>query len=159
MDSLVTNQHLSFRVRDSRYALALNRVREVIDCSTVTPVPLMPAFVLGIVNVRGCMVPVIDLAARFGMMQTLRGKRTCLVIAEAALGDDLHRIGLLVDAVETVIDAHPDDIEPPPPFGTGIRQDFIAGVLRNAAGNTLIIDLQQVVALNEMQSTFRLGMQ
>lgn len=147
-------QHLSFRVQNARYALALDRVREVIDCGQITPVPLMPRFVLGVINVRGCMIPVIDVAARFGQVATASGKRTCLVIVETPLENQLHRIGLLVQAVETVLDVHTDDIEPAPPFGAGIRQDFIEGVFQDGPAAIAILDLQRLIALEDLQSTF-----
>ncbi|TLX54421.1 chemotaxis protein CheW [Stutzerimonas nosocomialis] len=157
MDSVSHTQHLSFRVQDARYALPLDQVREVIDGGAVTPVPLMPAFVLGIVNLRGCMIPVIDLAARFGLAPPPPGKRTCLVIAEAMLDGQPHRIGLRVQAVETVLEVHADDIDPAPPFGTGIRPDFIAGVLQDDTAVTVMLDLPRLVALEDLQSTFLAG--
>ncbi|AHL75375.1 chemotaxis protein CheW [Stutzerimonas stutzeri] len=155
MDSISYKQHLSFRVQGARYALALDHVRELIDCGPVTPVPLMPSFVLGIVNVRGCMVPVIDLAARLDLPPTQRSKRSCVVVAEALFDQQSHRIGLLVEAVETVLDVHADDISPAPVFGSDIRQDFIAGVLNGNPGDTVILDLQQLVMLGDLQPIFR----
>lgn len=154
VDAFSHKQHLSFRVQGARYALALDQVREVIDCGPIRPVPLMPAFILGIINVRGCMVPVIDLAARFDLSSTSRSKRSCVVVAEASFEQQPHRVGLLVDAVETVMDVHADDISPAPAFGSAIRQDFIAGVLSDSPA-AVILDLQGLVALEELQSPLR----
>lgn len=154
VESFSHKQHLSFRVQGARYALALDQVREVIDCGPIRPVPLMPTFVLGIINLRGCMVPVIDLAARFGLPLTSRTKRSCVLVAEASFEQQPHRIGLLVDAVETVVDVHADDISPVPAFGSAIRRDFIAGVLNDSPA-AVILDLRGLVALEELQSPFR----
>jgi purine-binding chemotaxis protein CheW len=154
MESVSYKPHLSFRVQGARYALALDCVREVIDCGPVTPVPLMPLFVLGVINVRGCMIPVIDLAARFALAPTIPGKRTCLLITDAILDSEPHRIGLLVQAVESVVDVHTDDIQSAPSYGSAIRPDFIAGVVQDGLCTLSILDLRRVVALEDLQSTY-----
>ncbi|MBV7515937.1 chemotaxis protein CheW, partial [Pseudomonas sp. PDM25] len=99
-------QHLSFRVRQARYALPIELVREIIEYGQVTAVPMMPAFIHGVINLRGNVVPVLDLAARFGLDLTEPGKRTCIVIIELELDGNgqAQRIGLVVDAVDAVLD-------------------------------------------------------
>lgn len=154
MESASYKPHLSFRVQGARYALALDCVREVIDSGPVTPVPLMPRCVLGVVNLRGCMIPVIDLAARLAQAPTMPGKRTCLLIADAILDSESHRIGLLVQSVESVLDVHTNDIQSAPFTGTSVRADFIAGVVQDGPSTLALLDLQRVVALEELQSTY-----
>ncbi|WP_240348623.1 chemotaxis protein CheW, partial [Pseudomonas viridiflava] len=90
-------QHLSFRVRDARYALPIELVREIIEYGQITTVPMMPSFIHGVINLRGNVVPVLDLAARFGMPLSVANKRTCIVIIELFLDDQEQRIGLVVD--------------------------------------------------------------
>ncbi|MDN6861062.1 chemotaxis protein CheW, partial [Pseudomonas sp. CAN2814] len=132
-------QHLSFRVRQARYALPIELVREIIEYGQVTGVPMMPSFIHGVINLRGNVVPVLDLAARFGMPLSVPDKRTCIVIIELPLAEAQQRIGLVVDAVDAVLDIEAGSIEPAPPFGAGIRTEFIAGMARNDAGCTIIL--------------------
>nr|WP_315421623.1 chemotaxis protein CheW [uncultured Pseudomonas sp.] len=143
-------QHLSFRVRDADYALPIELVREIIEYAQVTAVPMMPAFIHGVINLRGNVVPVLDLAARFGFELTRAGNRTCIVIIELALSDSSQAIGLVVDAVDAVLDIDPQQVVAPPPFGAGIRTDFIAGMARNEQGFTIILDIAQVLSLDDI---------
>lgn len=146
-------QHLSFRVRQARYALPIELVREIIEYGQVTAVPMMPTFIHGVINLRGNVVPVLDLAARFGFELTQPGRRTCIVIIELSLnGDDqAQRTGLVVDAVDAVLDINPHDVEQAPPFGTGIRTDFIAGMARDERGFTIILDVRRVLSLDDIR--------
>ncbi|MBD9414970.1 purine-binding chemotaxis protein CheW [Pseudomonas sp. PDM16] len=146
-------QHLSFRVRQARYALPIELVREIIEYGQVTAVPMMPSFIHGVINLRGNVVPVLDLAARFGLDLTEPGKRTCIVIIELELDGNgqAQRIGLVVDAVDAVLDIDPRDVEQAPPFGTGIRTDFIAGMARDEQGFTIIVDVRRVLSLDDIR--------
>ncbi|MCD1646499.1 chemotaxis protein CheW [Marinobacter adhaerens] len=150
-DSPDGRQFLSFRTHGERYALPINSVREITEYRTMTPVPMMPAFVRGVINLRGHVVPVIDLACRFGLGVTEPGKRTCVIImdVEATEGEAL-RFGLMVDAVDSVFDIE-DNLEPPPRFGTGLRADFIAGMVREDAGFIIILDITRVLSVDDMK--------
>lgn len=143
-------QHLSFQVRQAAYALPIELVREIIEYAHVTAVPMMPAFIHGVINLRGNVVPVLDLAARFGFELTQPDKRTCIVIIELALGEGVQRIGLVVDAVDAVLDIDPAQVVPAPPFGVGIRTDFIAGMARGEEGFTIILAIAQVLSLDDI---------
>lgn len=116
-------QHLSFRVRQAGYALPIDLVREIIEYDEVTRVPMMPDYIHGVINLRGNVVPVLDLAARFGLSRTEPDKRTCIVITELTLEDASQRLGLVVDAVDAVHDIDTRQVLPPPPFGARIRAD------------------------------------
>ena len=122
----------------------------VMDTAQITSVPMMPACIHGVINLRGNVVPVLDLAARFGMERTAAGKRTCIVIIELELNEVQQRIGLVVDAVDAVLDIEGHEVEPAPPFGTGIRTDFIAGMARNEQGFTIILDVRRVLSLDDI---------
>ncbi|MBU3055994.1 chemotaxis protein CheW [Pseudomonas indica] len=148
---LASIQHLSFRVRQARYALPIELVREIIEYGQITTVPMMPAFIHGVINLRGNVVPVLDLAARFGFELTEPGKRTCIVIIELELDDQQQRIGLVVDAVDAVLDIDSSEVEPAPPFGAGIRTDFIAGMARDERGFTIILDVRRVLSLDDIR--------
>ena len=143
-------QHLSFRVREARYALPIELVREIIEYGQITTVPMMPSFIHGVINLRGNVVPVLDLAARFGFELTVPGKRTCIVIIELELDDQQQRIGLVVDAVDAVLDIDSREVEPTPPFGAGIRTDFIAGMARDERGFTLVLDVRRGLSLDDI---------
>lgn len=144
-------QHLSFRVRDARYALPIDLVREIIEYGQVTTVPMMPPFIHGVINLRGNVVPVMDLAARFGQDLSVPNKRTCIVIIELDLDEQHQRIGLVVDAVDAVLDIEADQVEQAPPFGAGIRTDFIAGMARDERGFTIILDVRRVLSLEDIR--------
>ena len=144
-------QHLSFRVRDARYALPIELVREIIEYGQITTVPMMPSFIHGVINLRGNVVPVLDLAARFGMPLSVANKRTCIVIIELFLDDQEQRIGLVVDAVDAVLDIDGTTVEPPPPFGAGINTDFVAGMARDERGFTIVLDVRRVLSLDDIR--------
>jgi len=148
---MLSIQHLSFRVRQASYALPIDLVREIIEYNEVTTVPMMPAFIHGVINLRGNVVPVMDLAARFGFELTVPGKRTCIVIIELVLDDQNQRIGLVVDAVDAVLDIDPEQVVAPPPFGAGIRTDFIAGMARREQLFTIILNIPQVLSLDDIR--------
>ncbi|QXI28823.1 chemotaxis protein CheW [Pseudomonas vanderleydeniana] len=144
-------QHLSFRVRQAAYAVPIDLVREIIEYGDITAVPMMPAFIHGVINLRGNVVPVLDLAARFGFEATAAGKRTCIVIIELDLADFSQRIGLVVDAVDAVLDIDPQQVVAAPTFGAGIRTDFIAGMARGELGFTIILNIAQVLSLEDIR--------
>ena len=103
------------------------------------------------INLRGNVVPVLDLAARFGFELSVPNKRTCIVIIELNLDDQQQRIGLVVDAVDAVLDIESDKVEQAPPFGAGIRTDFIAGMARDERGFTIILDVRRVLSLDDIR--------
>jgi len=144
-------QHLSFRVRDAGYALPIALVREIIEYAEVTRVPMMPAYIHGVINLRGNVVPVLDLAARFGLSLTDPGNRTCIVIIELPLADGLQRIGLVVDEVDEVLEIDPRQIMPAPAFGTSIRSDFIAGMAQQVQEFLIILNMLQVLSLDDIR--------
>lgn len=143
-------QNLSFRVRQARYALPIELVREIIEYGQITTVPMMPPCIHGVINLRGNVVPVLDLAARFGAELTVPGKRTCIIIIELELNEIQQRIGLVVDAVDAVLDIDASEVEAAPPFGTGIRTDFIAGMARDERGFTIMLDVRRVLSLEDI---------
>jgi len=110
----------------------------------------MPDFIRGVINLRGRVVPVVDLAARFGHAQSEIGKRTCIVIVEVRQGEDSHDLGIMVDAVSEVLEIPASEIEPAPSFGAKIRADFIAGMGKVAGKFVILLDIQRVLSSDEM---------
>ena len=143
-------QYLTFRMLGETYALGILRVREIIEYSRVTRVPRMPAFVRGVINLRGHVVPVLDLATKFGLETVAVTQDTCIVILEVAADDEKQIIGIVTDAVDEVIDLAPERIEPPPTFGTRIDTRFIVGMGVMEASFLLIIDIEQILSDDDL---------
>lgn len=127
------------------FAIRILSIREIIEYTNLTIVPMMPHYVRGVINLRGGVVPLIDLSVRFGNARTEVTKRTCIVVIDSPRDSDHQQVGLVVDAVNAVIEISNEEIEPPPSFGAGIRSDFIHGM--GNVNNRLVILLDVVHAL------------
>lgn len=145
-------QFLTFLLADEHYAVSILRVREIIEYDTVTRVPNMPTSIRGVINLRGAVVPVVDLAVRFGLRDSRVTKRTCVIIAEVEVGGERLVMGLMADAVSQVIDLPPADIEPPPAFGTRVRVDFLKGLGKIGKKFVLILDLDRALSSTDLIS-------
>ncbi len=143
-------QYLTFALAGEMYAVAILNVKEIIEYGTLTEIPMMPPFIRGVINLRGAVVPVIDLAARFGGRPTEIGRRTCIVIIELSESDARQDVGIVVDAVSEVLEIPPTEIEPPPAFGARIRTDFIDGMGKVAGKFVVILDVRRVLSVDEM---------
>ncbi len=150
-----TGQYLTFLLSGEVYALGILNTKEIIDYDYLTEVPMMPAFVRGVINLRGSVVPIIDLLARFGKGMTPIAKRTGIVIVEIpndSEDDSQQYIGIIVDVVNEVVDISPQEIEPAPNFGTGIRPDFINGMAKRNDRFIILLNIDRVLSVNEMAS-------
>ena len=145
-------QFLTFNLQNEVFGLDIMHVKEIIEYGHVTTVPLMPSFVRGVLNLRGSVVPVIDLGVRFWKRQTEVLRRTCIVIVEVVFDERSHDLGIVVDAVCEVLDVAGSDIEPPPAFGTRIRADFIKGMAKQNQRFVVLLDANHVLSLDEMAS-------
>lgn len=143
-------QYLTFLLGGEMYAIKILNVKEIIEYGQLTEIPMMPAFIRGVINLRGAVVPVIDLAARFGEPPTQVARRTCIVIIEINDGDLHQDIGVMVDAVSEVLEISRADIEPPPAFGAKIRTDFIDGMGKVAGKFVILLNIQKVLSIDEM---------
>jgi purine-binding chemotaxis protein CheW len=146
----VSAQFLTFGLGDEVFAMDIRSVREIIQFGALTSVPLMPDFVRGVINLRGAVVPVIDLHARFGRPPARLGKKTCIIIFDAHRDEERTELGLLVDAVSEVIEIAAANIEPPPNFGTGVRRDFIKGMGKVARHFVVILEPERAFDIGEM---------
>ena len=145
-----SSQYLTFSLSGEMFGLGILNVKEIIEYGSLTEIPMMPAFIRGVINLRGSVVPVIDLAARFGGAQTTIGRRTCIVIVEIQEEDMRQDIGIVVDAVSAVLDIAAGDIEPPPSFGTRIRADFIQGMGKVAGKFVILLNIDKVLSVEEI---------
>lgn len=143
-------QYLTFALGEEVFAMDIRTVREIIQYGAMTTVPLMPDFVRGVINLRGAVVPVIDLQARFGRPAARVGKKTCIVIFDAVRDGERIELGLLVDAVSEVIEIASADIEPPPNFGSAVRRDFIRGMGKVDKRFVIILEPDRAFDVSEM---------
>lgn len=143
-------QYLTFMLANEVFAIGILAIKEIIEYHSLTEVPMMPACVRGVINLRGAVVPVMDLLARFGRPACAITKRTCIVIVEVQAGDERHVIGVVVDAVNEVLDIEPAHIEPPPSFGARIRSDFIQGMGKVKGKFVILLDVDNVLALEDI---------
>jgi len=146
------SQYLTFTLGGEMFAVGILNVKEIIEYGSLTEIPMMPAFIRGVINLRGSVVPVIDLAARFGSQQTAIGRRTCIVIVEIQDDDARHDIGVIVDAVSEVLEIPLAEIEPPPTFGARIRADFILGMGKVGGKFVILLNLEKVLSVEEIAS-------
>jgi purine-binding chemotaxis protein CheW len=144
-------QYLTFTLQGEAYGVDLLRVREIIEYTKPTTIPMLPEFVRGVINLRGSAVPVIDLAARFGRSATELHARTCIVILEVATQGAAQAIGVLVDAVNSVLDLEAAQIEAAPSFGASIRREFIRGMARVDRGFIILLDVLRTLSSEDVQ--------
>jgi purine-binding chemotaxis protein CheW len=143
-------QYLTFTLEEGVFGVGIESVREIIQYGQMTLVPLMPPFVRGVINLRGAIVPVIDLQARLGRAPASVGERTSIVIFEAALDGERHEIGMMVDAVSEVIDIADVDIEAAPQFGGAIRREFIHGMAKVDGRFLILLALASALDIEDM---------
>lgn len=145
-----TTQHLTFRLDDEVFALDVAQVREVLDLSPITKVPRAPEFMRGVINVRGSVVPVVDLRLKFGLPKTENSKDTRIVVMELSLDGETAILGTLADSVHEVIDLEPEQIEEPPRIGTRWRTEFIKGIGKRDEQFIIILDVDRVFSSDEL---------
>jgi purine-binding chemotaxis protein CheW len=146
------NQYLTFMLGRETFAIGILSIKEILEYETPTDVPMMPAFIRGIVNLRGAVVPVIDLCARFGKPSNSVNKKTCIVILETRAHGDSQVLGIVVDAVNEVLEIPHGDIEAPPSFGASVRTDFIEGMGKVRDKFVIILNVDNVLSVDEMES-------
>ena len=140
---------LRCRIGKGEYLIPLNQVLEIIRYAPPTPVPQTAAWVSGVMNLRGRVVPVIDLAVKFSDPPTMPDEWTCTVLVEVDLGEDVATLGLVASLVSEIHEIRPEDLDPPPSVGTQIRVEFLEGLLKLQEGFALAVDLDKVLSANE----------
>lgn len=143
-------QYLTFMLGGEVFALGILGIKEIIEYGQLTEVPRMPEFIRGVINLRGAVVPVVDLGARFGRQASAIGKRTCIVILEVKNDEDTQVVGVMVDAVNEVLEIPGSEIEPAPSFGAKIRADFIHGMGKVDGKFVIILDADRVLSVDEI---------
>ena len=145
-----TTQYLTYKLADEVFALDIGKVREVLDFTTVTKVPRTPEFMRGVINLRGSVVPVVDLRLKFGMPKTEKTVDTCVIITEVTVDNETTVLGALADSVQEVLDLEADHIEPAPKIGTRLRTEFIKGMGKHNGNFIIILDIDRVFSAEDL---------
>jgi len=143
-------QYLTFKLQDEIFALDISTVREVLDFTVITRVPKTPDFMRGVINLRGSVVPVIDLRLKFGMTVTEKTVNTCVIIVEVKVGNETVILGVLADSVQEVMDLDADHIEPAPRIGTHLKTEFIKGMGKHNERFLMLLDIDKVFSTDEL---------
>jgi purine-binding chemotaxis protein CheW len=143
-------QCLTFKLAEEIYAIDVGKVKEVLDFTKITKVPKTPDFMRGVINLRGSVVPVVDMRLKFGMSVTEKTVNTCIIVMEVNLDNETTVIGALADSVQEVIDLEPNQIEPAPRIGTRINTEFIKGMGKHEEEFLIILDIDKVFSQDEI---------
>jgi purine-binding chemotaxis protein CheW len=143
-------QYLTFVLADEEYAINILKITDIIECGVLTKVPGTPPWIRGVHNLRGTVIPVVDLAIKFGMLPTVITPRTCIIIVELSLDGDRLVMGVMADSVQKVVDLGPDDIHAAPEFGPRVRVDCLIGMGNGQGKFVLLLDIDKVLSYNEV---------
>ena len=146
------SKYLTFSLAKEEYGIGILKIKEIIGLMPITPVPRTPEFVKGVINLRGKVIPVIDLRLRFGLHAEDYTDRTCIVVVEIRGASTVVEIGIVVDSVSEVLNITPADIEPSPVFGGDIETDYIAGMAKVDGRVKILLDIDRVLSPDEMSS-------
>lgn len=145
-----TVQYLTFKLADEVFALDVAKVREILELTNITKVPQTPDFMRGVINLRGSVVPVIDMRLKFSMSETEQTVNTCIIVVEISLDGDITVLGALADSVQEVVEMEPASIEPAPHIGTKMNTDFIKGMGKVDSRFVMILDIDKVFSSDEL---------
>jgi purine-binding chemotaxis protein CheW len=143
------DKYLTFTLDNEDYGIGLLKVREIIGIMNITPMPHTPPYVKGIINLRGRIIPVVDLRQKFGLELAEYTQRTCIIVVEVNSRSDALQIGVVVDFVSEVLPILAADIDPPPSFGNGVQTQYIQGIGKAKGGVKILLDIDQVLAGEE----------
>jgi purine-binding chemotaxis protein CheW len=145
-----TRQYLTFKLGTEIFAMDVSNVREILEFTTVTKVPGTPDYMRGAINLRGSVVPVVDMRLKFGLPVSEKTVHTCIIVVEVAFEGDTSVIGALVDSVQEVFELEPEQIEPPPKIGTQLRTGFVKGMGKRDDGFIIVLDVDKVFSSDEL---------
>lgn len=149
----LAGKYLTFKLGVESYGVGILKVQEIIGIMAITHVPRMPAFVRGVINLRGKVIPVVDLPLKFGMDSRADTEKTCVIVAQVAEGTHSVTMGLIVDEVSEVLDVRVEQIEPAPSFGAGVDTAFILGMGKVGEKVVMLLDVDRVLSVNELSET------
>ena len=150
--SSLAGKYLTFRLADEGYGIEILKVQEIIGLMNITHVPRTPVFIRGVINLRGKVIPVVDLRLKFGLDKKDDTERTCIIVVQVTQGDNTVVImGIIVDEVSEVLDITADQIEPSPSFGAAVNTEFIMGMGKSAQKVVMLLDVDKVLSKGEIQ--------
>lgn len=144
-------QYLTFKLGEEIFALDVSQVREILDYIKITKVPQTPDYMCGVINLRGSVVPVIDMRLKFGLSKTEPTVNTCIVVMEVNIDQEKTVLGALVDSVQEVFELEPGEIEAPPRIGTQLKTEFIKGMGKRDEKFIIILDLDKIFSVRELE--------
>jgi len=147
-----TIQCLTFKLGEEVFAVDVAKVREILDFTTVTKVPQTPDFMRGVINLRGSVVPVVDMRLKFGMSSTEKTVNTCIIVMEIAIDGDTAVVGALADSVQEVLELEPDQIEAAPRIGTKLNTDFLVGMGKHNETFIMILNIDKVFTFEDIET-------
>jgi purine-binding chemotaxis protein CheW len=150
-DAAGGSQYLTFVIGSELFALPIARVREVIEVQGLTRMPLAPSVVPGVLNLRGAVIPVVDLSVRIGRLPTAMGRRSCIIVVEVEDEGTVAPIGVLVDAVSEALEVAAHQLERRPAFGAGLRADFVSGMLNLEGRFVVVLEVEQLLSMAELE--------
>ena len=145
-----TRQYLTFKLSEEIFGLDVANVREILEFTTVTKVPKTPEFMRGVINLRGSVVPVLDMRLKFGLSRTEKTINTCIIVAEVTSDNETTIIGALVDSVQEVFELEPGQIEPAPKIGTQLKTEFIKGMGKRDDTFIIILNIDKVFSIEDI---------
>ncbi|MBF0190691.1 MAG: purine-binding chemotaxis protein CheW [Magnetococcales bacterium] len=151
-DTTTSTQYLTFTLGHEVFAVDIAKIREVLEFTSVTKVPRTPGFMCGVINLRGSVVPVVDMRQKFQMTQSVKSVNTCIIILEVAQDDGIVVMGALADSVREVMELEPDQIEPAPRIGMQLRSDFLKGMGKQEGRFIMILDIDKMFSVEELSS-------
>ncbi|MEO5332111.1 MAG: chemotaxis protein CheW [Magnetococcus sp. YQC-5] len=143
-------QFLTFHLDKEVFAIDISKIKEVLEFTSLTKIPRTPDFMCGVINLRGSVVPVVDLRLKFGMVKSERTVNTCIIIIDVMQEDGVTVIGAMADSVKEVLELDPNQIEPPPKIGTGLRTDFIRGMGKQQDHFVILLDTDRIFSTTEL---------
>jgi len=149
-EQIVSTQYLTFTLGKEMFSINISKVREILNYTEITKVPRMPSFLNGVINLRGNVVPVVDLRMKLGMSAIQITDKTCIVIVEVKANNELTQMGVLIDTVSSVIDIEPDQIAPPPKIGMNIENEFLEGMGSIDGRFIIILNIDKVLSSDEI---------
>ena len=150
LKALERKTYLTFQLEDEKFAVDVLNVHEVLEFTTVTKIPGMPDFVRGIINLRGMVVPVVDLRLKFSMSETVRAQGTCVIVLDIGSGENRTVIGALADSVHEVFEFEPGQVEPPPRIGSLSQKDFILGIGKRDDQFIILLNINRIFSSDEV---------
>jgi purine-binding chemotaxis protein CheW len=150
-------KYLSFSLGEEEYGIGILKIKEIIGMMPITKVPQTPDFVKGVINLRGRVIPIVDLRHKFGMEAIDYTERTCIIVVEIVTGSGTIRIGNIVDSVSEVLNVRGDQIEKPPTFGMSLDTNYILGMAKMESGVKILLDIDRVLGADEIEALEKVG--